>query len=84
MLFANRACVDRVSRNLASPPADRSTAHYTIALASAKISFGEARASSERTSFERMMLPELNRGSDSVVGRLHHCGEVVVFYFIAV
>jgi hypothetical protein len=84
MLFANRACVDRVLRNLASPPADRSTAGYAIALPSAKISFAEARASSERMSFERMMLPELNRGSDGVVGRLHYCGEVVVFYFIAV
>jgi len=81
MLFTDRARVDPARRNLASPPADppRSTAGYTIALPSAKISFGEARASSERMSFERMMLQDLNRGSDGVVGRLHHCGDVDVF-----
>jgi hypothetical protein len=58
-------------------------AGYTIAQTSSII-FSVKRASSERMSFEWMMLPKLIRGSDGAVRCLHHCGECVVFYFIAV
>jgi hypothetical protein len=58
-------------------------AGYTIAQTSSII-FSVTRASSERMSFEWMMLLNLNRGSGRLVGCLHHCGECIVFYFIAV
>jgi hypothetical protein len=82
MHVVRRPCVRRPGRTKSRIATSGS--RYTIALPSAKISFGEACASSERMSFERMMLLELNRGSDGVVGRLHHCGEVAVFYVITV
>jgi hypothetical protein len=57
-------------------------AGYTIAQTSSII-FLVKPASSERMSFDRMtpvrmMLPNLNRGSDRLVSCLHHCGECVV------
>jgi hypothetical protein len=85
MLFADRARVAAALGNFVSPIAEwmRSTGGYTIAHTSSII-FLMKHTSSERTSFERMMLAKLNRGSDGLIGRLHPRGECDLLYFIAV